>query len=203
MLKCLPSSKYSRDQGGLPVRVHWWCRQHPGSWIRDFFCQPLSSPFARKIRNECFPCCPCLQGFRDGVMPGSQRPLVQVRDIRFVCGHQIFISVTVSTPKDEQPPPSSALLSYLTFVFCHSSPPCVLQPPPPAHVRQGQLALRVELTPPESKYVGGGGVFLDSVGKTITPGMGSGLVLPAKIRRVVGIGSVPFFRCFFGALGRK
>eukprot|EP00752_Nemacystus_decipiens_P009524 g8513.t1 len=56
------------------------------------------------------------------------------------------------------------------------------EPSPVAHVRQGQLALRVELSPPESKYVGGGGVFLDSVGKTITPGMGSGLVLPAKIR---------------------
>eukprot|EP00903_Cladosiphon_okamuranus_P006706 g6545.t1 len=56
------------------------------------------------------------------------------------------------------------------------------EPSPPAHVRQGQLALRVELTPPESKYVGGGGIFLDAVGKTITPGMGSGLVLPAKIR---------------------
>ncbi|CAM9680060.1 unnamed protein product [Ectocarpus sp. 12 AP-2014] len=56
------------------------------------------------------------------------------------------------------------------------------EPPPVAHVRQGQLALRVELDPPESKYVGGGGVRLESMGKTITPGMGSGLVLPAKLR---------------------
>ncbi|CBN79202.1 hypothetical protein Esi_0010_0119 [Ectocarpus siliculosus] len=60
------------------------------------------------------------------------------------------------------------------------------EPPPVAHVRQGQLALRVELDPPESKYVGGGGVRLESMGKTITPGMGSGLVLPAKLSRLVG-----------------
>lgn len=73
------------------------------------------------------------------------------------------------------------------FFFTLPDFPCPnprLQPPPAAHVRQGQLSLRVELTPPESKYVGGGGVFLDSMEKTITPGMGSGLVLPAKLRRV-------------------
>ncbi|CAM9660068.1 unnamed protein product [Pylaiella littoralis] len=52
----------------------------------------------------------------------------------------------------------------------------------PAHVRRGQLSFRVELNPPESKYVGGGGVFLGSMGRTITPGLGSGLVLPAKLR---------------------
>lgn len=68
----------------------------------------------------------------------------------------------------------------LPTVLVSKNPP--FQPAPAAHVRHGQLALRVELTPPESKYVGGGGVFLDSMGKTVTPGMGNGLVIPAKLR---------------------
>ncbi|CAM9881350.1 unnamed protein product [Scytosiphon promiscuus] len=59
--------------------------------------------------------------------------------------------------------------------------PAFYHPPPATHLRRGQLALRVQLTPPESKYVGGGGVFLDSMGKTVTPGTGNGLVLPAKL----------------------
>lgn len=56
------------------------------------------------------------------------------------------------------------------------------EPPPPTHLRRGQLSLRVELTPPDSKYVGGGGVVLGAMGHTVTPGMGSALVLPAKLR---------------------
>eukprot|EP00904_Undaria_pinnatifida_P007029 jgi/Undpi1/3456/HiC_scaffold_16.g06828.m1 len=56
------------------------------------------------------------------------------------------------------------------------------EPPPQVHFRRGQLALRVELTPPQMKFVGGGGVFLGAMGHTVTPGLGSALVLPAKLR---------------------
>lgn len=107
---------------------------------------------------------------------------------------------TSTKTKSEQPLSPPRLSRLPTSHFLLPSRPG-LQPPPAAHVRQGQLALRVELTPPESKYVGGGGVFLDSVGKTITPGMGSGLVLPAKIRRV-NERLVHFFGGCFGEEGR-
>lgn len=100
-----------------------------------------------------------------------------------MCGRtQYFSNICVTKPSNLPSCPCPNALSPHLVLFLPTRGP---QPPPPAHVRQGQLALRVELNPPESKYVGGGGVFLDSVGKTITPGMGSGLVLPAKIRRVI------------------
>lgn len=72
------------------------------------------------------------------------------------------------------PPPSAPILP---------SPTPRGQLSPPAHLRKRQLAVRVELTPPESTYVGGGGVVLESMGRTITPGMGSALVIPAKLRQ--------------------
>lgn len=87
----------------------------------------------------------------------------------------------MSTIRAPPPPPA---LRQRNFFFPPPSPAST-QLSLPAHVRRGQLSFRVELNPPESKYVGGGGVFLGSMGRTITPGLGSGLVLPAKLRRVV------------------
>lgn len=62
--------------------------------------------------------------------------------------------------------------------------PCGRQPSPPPHLRRRQLSFRVELSPPESTYVGGGGVVLGPMRQTVTPGMGNALILPAKLRWV-------------------